>query len=181
MLDLASMDAGALELRQAPAKVQTIIDAAVLGVRDRAARANLRLEVRVAPDVTEIVADEGRVRQVLYNLISNAIGFSSPGGYVRLSCWRDRSMISFSVEDNGLGIPKDQQRAVLERFVTRSQGSRHRGAGLGLSIAKSLVELHGGIMKLESEPGVGTRVTVQLPETGPRSPIPQTSRDVERA
>ena len=117
------------------------------------------------------------MRQVLYNLISNAIGFSHPGGYVRLSCWRDATMIAFSVEDNGLGIPKEQQRAVMERFVSRSRGSRHRGVGLGLSIVQSLVELHGGQMKLESEAGVGTRVTVLLPETGPRQMTHYPQRD----
>lgn len=177
MLDLASMDAGALELSPAPVKVRTIVDAAVLGVRDRLGRTNLRFEVNVATDVIDIVADEGRMRQVLYNLISNAIGFSHPGGYIRLSCWRDGTMIAFSVEDNGLGIPKEQQRAVMERFVSRSRGSRHRGVGLGLSIVQSLVELHGGQMKLESEAGVGTRVTVLLPEMGPRQMMAHPQRD----
>ena len=64
-------------------------------------------------------------------------------------------MMAFAVEDKGVGIPKDQQQRVLERFESRSQGSKHRGAGLGLSIVKSLVELHGGAMTLESEPGRG--------------------------
>jgi signal transduction histidine kinase len=73
-------------------------------------------------------------------------------------------MMMFSVEDKGVGIPKDQQGRVFERFETRSQGSRHRGAGLGLSIVKSLIELHGGTMQLESEPGRGTRAVVAFPE-----------------
>lgn len=75
-------------------------------------------------------------------------------------------MIVFTVVDQGVGIPKDQQRSVLERFVSRTQGSKHRGAGLGLSIAKSLVELHGGTMSLDSELGRGTAVTVRFPERG---------------
>jgi signal transduction histidine kinase len=75
-------------------------------------------------------------------------------------------MMVFTVEDQGVGIPKDQQWRVFERFETRSQGSGHRGAGLGLSIVKSLVELHGGTVSLESEPGRGTSVTVRLPEHG---------------
>ena len=75
-------------------------------------------------------------------------------------------MIVFTVVDQGIGIPKDQQRSVLERFVSRTQGSKHRGAGLGLSIAKSLVELHGGAMSLDSELGHGTAVTVRFPELG---------------
>ena len=75
-------------------------------------------------------------------------------------------MVAFTVEDQGVGIPKDQQQRVFERFESRSQGSKHRGAGLGLSIVKSLVELHGGAMALHSEPGRGTRVTVRFPERG---------------
>jgi signal transduction histidine kinase len=77
-------------------------------------------------------------------------------------------MMAFTVEDRGVGIPKDEQQRVFERFESRSQGSKHRGAGLGLSIVKSLVELHGGTMSLESEPGRGTRVTVCFPEDGVR-------------
>ena len=73
-------------------------------------------------------------------------------------------MVVFSVEDQGIGIPKDLQHRIFERFESRSFGSKHRGVGLGLSIAKKLVELHGGTMQLESEPGRGTRVTVRFPE-----------------
>jgi signal transduction histidine kinase len=168
ILDLANMDAGALELKLSPVKVAPIIDAAVLGVRDRAARAKITLEVSVADDAVDFIADEARVRQVLYNLLSNAIGFSMPGGRVQLACKRDGDRIAFTVVDEGVGIPKDQQRSVLERFVSRSQGSKHRGAGLGLSIVKSLVELHGGDILLHSEPGQGTSVTVRFPQDGVR-------------
>ncbi len=168
ILDLANIDAGSLELRVAPVMVPPVVDAAVLAVRERANRGRLKLDIKVAPDVSVFVADGARVRQILYNLLSNAIGFSNPGGTVKLACWREKSMISFAVTDQGVGIPKDQQRAVLERFVSRTQGSKHRGAGLGLSIVKNLVELHGGQMSLDSEPGRGTTVTVRFPETGPR-------------
>jgi signal transduction histidine kinase len=110
---------------------------------------------------------------VLYNLLSNAIGFSKPSETISLSVRREAGMMIFEVEDKGVGIPKDQQLRVLERFESRSQGSKHRGAGLGLSIVKSLVELHGGAMTLDSEPGRGTRVTVRFPENGTRHPEPQ--------
>jgi len=80
--------------------------------------------------------------------------------------------MAFAVEDQGVGIPKEEQGRVFERFESRSQGSKHRGAGLGLSIVKSLVELHGGVMSLESEPGRGTRVTVRFPENGVRESAP---------
>lgn len=164
ILDLATIDAGSLELKLAPVKVEELIDAAILGVRDRATRQKLTFEIATTDEDIELIADESRVRQVLYNLLSNAVGFSNVGGLVRLSVWREEGMVAFSVEDDGIGIPKDQQARVLERFESRSQSGKHRGAGLGLSIVKSLVELHNGDMRLESEPGAGTRVTVRFPE-----------------
>ena len=169
ILDLTTIDAGALELKLAPVKVAGLVDAAVLGVRERAARARLNLDIRVADDAVEFIADEARVRQVLYNLLSNAIGFSNAGDTITIRAWREAGMMVFAVEDHGVGIPKEDQSRVLERFESRSQGSKHRGAGLGLSIVKSLVELHGGVMTLESEPGRGTRVMVRFPEDGVRA------------
>lgn len=166
ILDLTTMDAGALELQLAPVKVRQVIDAAILGVRDRAGRARLGIEISVADDAGEFIADENRVRQILYNLLSNAIGFSKPGDSIRLECWRENQMMVFAVEDQGDGIPKDQQKHVFERFESRARGSKHRGVGLGLSVVKSLVELHGGHLVLRSEPGKGTRVTFRLPENG---------------
>jgi signal transduction histidine kinase len=166
ILDLATIDAGALELKLAPLKAKDVVDTAILGVRDRASRARLNLDIAIAEDAVEFVADEARVRQVLYNLLANAIGFSKPSDTISVTVRREAGMMAFTVEDKGVGIPKDQQQRVLERFESRSQGSKHRGAGLGLAIVKSLVELHGGTMSLESEPGQGTRVTVRFPEGG---------------
>jgi signal transduction histidine kinase len=166
ILDLTTIDAGALELKLGRIAVKSVIEAAVLGVKDRAARARLTLDITVAHDADTFVGDEARVRQVLYNLLSNAVGFSRPGGTVQLACWRETETIMFKIEDQGVGIPKDQIRRVFERFESHSQGSKHRGAGLGLSIVKSLVELHGGTMTLDSEEGRGTRVTVGFPIGG---------------
>jgi signal transduction histidine kinase len=166
ILDLATIDAGALELKLAPLKAKDVVDTAILGVRDRANRARLNLDIAIAEDAVEFVADEARVRQVLYNLLANAIGFSKPSDTISVTVRREAGMMAFTVEDKGVGIPKDQQQRVLERFESRSQGSKHRGAGLGLAIVKSLVELHGGTMSLQSEPGQGTRVTVRFPESG---------------
>jgi signal transduction histidine kinase len=166
ILDLAAIDAGGLELKLEKVDVQAVIDQAINGVRERAARARLTLDIAVADDATTFIADETRVRQVLRNLLSNAVGFSKPEGVVHLSCWREGDTMVFSVEDEGVGIPKEQQARIFERFESMSQGSKHRGAGLGLSIVKSLVDLHGGDMTLESEPGRGTKVTVRFPERG---------------
>jgi signal transduction histidine kinase len=166
ILTLATMDAGAMELKLGTVDVRAVIDAAILGVREAAQRARLSLRIAVADDVLSFVADESRVRQILYNLLSNSVGFSKAGDTIQVACWREQGMMVFTVEDQGVGIPKDQQWRVFERFESRSQGLGHRGAGLGLSIVKSLVELHGGEVTLDSEPGRGTRVTVRLPEKG---------------
>ena len=170
ILDLASIDAGGLELKLAPVKARDIIDAAIVGIHERAGRARLTLDIAIADNVDAehtFEADEDRVRQVLYHLLSNAVGFSRLGDTIRISCWRDAAIVKFSVEDQGSGIPKDQQSLVFERFESQARGSKHRGTGLGLSIVKSLMELHGGSIDLTSEPGRGTTVTVAFPASGP--------------
>ncbi len=164
ILDLATIDAGSLELRLTPVGVRTVIDSAILGIRERAIRSRLTIEIAVADDVSEFMADEARMRQVLYNLLSNAVGFSKAGDRVELTCWREHGEVVVSVEDHGVGIPHDQLTRVFQRFESRSQGSNHRGAGLGLSIVKSLVELHGGTVAITSEENRGTVVTVRIPE-----------------
>jgi signal transduction histidine kinase len=164
ILDLATIDAGSLELRLTPVGVRTVIDAAILGIRERAIRSRLTIQIAVADDVSEFMADEARMRQVLYNLLSNAVGFSKAGDTVWLTCWREKGDVVFSVEDSGVGIPQDQIERVFQRFESRSQGSKHRGAGLGLSIVKSLVELHGGTVEIKSAESRGTTVTVRIPE-----------------
>ena len=83
-----------------------------------------------------------------------------------MTAWRENGHIVFEVEDHGIGIPHEQQQRLFQRFESRSLGSNHRGAGLGLSITKSLVEVHGGTLSIVSEPGKGTCVTVRFPERG---------------
>ena len=188
ILDLATIDAGALELRPSLVRPSDVIDATILALRERAVSTDLTIDVAMDGEDQPFEADEARVRQILYNLMSNAIGFSKPGGIVKLACWREGGHVVFSVEDQGIGIPLEQQRRAFERFESRSQGSDHRGAGLGLSIVKSLVDLHNGRVSLESKPGIGTRVTVRLPEraarpleTGHQDPraLPHDTKDLQ--
>ncbi|MFO1170249.1 MAG: PAS-domain containing protein [Hyphomicrobiaceae bacterium] len=177
ILDLATIDAGGFELKLAPVQAAAIIDAAAQGVRERLNRAKLKLDVRIAHGVDSFVADENRVKQVLYNLLSNAIGFSEVGDTVTVVCEREGGMIAFTVRDQGAGIPEEHQRRVFERFESRTQGSKHRGAGLGLALVKSLVEIHGGDVTLVSAPGKGTEVRVRFPEAGvPVAPAQTASR-----
>ncbi len=173
ILDLATIDAGALELRLAEVSPHDVINATILALRERAVSADLTIDVATEDGIGPFVADEARVRQILYNLMSNAIGFSRPGGVVKLECWREGEEILFAVEDNGVGIPPEQQARVFERFESRSHGSEHRGPGLGLSLVKSIAELHKGRVSLDSKPGIGTRVTVRLPQRPAGSQLPE--------
>ncbi|MGI9404553.1 MAG: ATP-binding protein, partial [Hyphomicrobium sp.] len=163
ILDLATIDAGTLELKLSPVKVSHVIEQAVQGLEERLKQNHLALDIEIEPSIDDFIADGKRVTQMLYNLLSNAIGFSEAGGKITLRSERQDSMIAFTVADQGAGIPEDYQQAVFDRFESRSHGSRHRGAGLGLSVVKSLAELHGGFVTLDSAPGRGTRVTLLLP------------------
>ncbi len=176
ILDLATMDAGGFELKPTPVSANQIIEGAVQGVRERLTRAKLKLDVKVAPGIDTFIADEQRVKQVLYNLLSNAIGFSEVGDTVTLACAREAGMIAFTIKDEGAGIPEEHQRKVFERFESRTQGSKHRGAGLGLALVKSLVELHGGDVTMLSAPGKGTEVKARFPEAGIAAAPSQTAQ-----
>jgi len=180
ILDLATIDAGVMELEYGNVDIAAAIEAASDSLRDRMAEAGITLSLTVPDGIGSFEADEKRVRQVLFNLLSNAIGFSDPGQTVTLACRRETAgetagetggetageetgHIVFEVRDTGPGIPEDVRRSVFERFESHSLGTRHRGAGLGLSIVKSFVELHGGSVDLDSSPGRGTLVACRFP------------------
>ena len=163
ILDLATIDAGAMTLSLGPVDIRNTVQAAVEGVQDRLVKDELVLDIQVAPDAGSFVADEKRVRQVLFNLLANAVSFSPPHGVITLAAERRSDAVLFAVTDRGPGIPADVQDRVFEWFETNSLGSHHRGAGLGLSLVRSFVELHGGSVTLDSDIGRGTTVTCIFP------------------
>jgi signal transduction histidine kinase len=118
---------------------------------------------RILRDIGSFVADGKRIRQILFNLIANAISFSSEGGKIAVSARRGGDFIEFTVEDEGAGIPRDFLPTAFDRFASRTRGEVRGGAGLGLSIVKSFVGLHGGTVEIQSEEGRGSRVTCRLP------------------
>jgi signal transduction histidine kinase len=174
ILDLASIDADALELNLGEVDVERTMHLAVEGVQDRLAESALNLKVVAMPDLGTFVADSQRIRQILFNLLSNAIGFSSPGQTILLEAARRDDELLFTVRDQGSGIPPDLLEHVFERFKTQRTGSRHRGVGLGLSIVRSLVELHGGRVLIDSVQGEGTTVTCIFPARGAKLDKAQT-------
>ena len=171
ILDLATIEAGYMILD----RVQFDIHAMMAGVfslnRERARVKEQKLVLECAPDIGSMYADERRLKQVLFNLTSNAIKFTPEQGVIRLEAVRDGDDVVFSVVDTGVGIHVDEQERVLEKF---ERGNRPRGrqsgvgAGLGLSLVKSFVELHGGELELSSEPDSGTSIRCRLPSL-PRS------------
>mgnify|MGYP000529979092 FL=1 len=162
-LDLATIDAGAMTLELGRLDIRRTIEAAAEGVQDRLASEHIRLDVAIAPGVENFIGDESRVKQVLYNLLANAVGFSPENSTIRVAVQRSADRIVFSVTDSGPGIPDEFRDKVFNWFESRSNGSRHRGAGLGLSLVRSFVQLHGGSVHIESAPGKGTTVSCDFP------------------
>ena len=163
ILDLATIDAGVMTLDLGPVDIRAIVDAVAEAVRDRLGEHGLKLEIRADAGLGSFTADERRLRQILYNLLVNAISFSPPGEVVTLAAERRSDAVVFRVTDRGPGIPTEIQDRVFDRFETHALGSRHRGTGLGLSIVRSFVELHGGTVKLDSAVGRGTTVVCAFP------------------
>ena len=161
MLDLASIQAGHLHVDMEPFRIADAIDSVLEKYRERAQRRQIRLRVDIARSLSEMVSDQRRVEQILGNLISNAVKFTPPGGEVVISVSNVEDTVEISVEDNGIGIPEEEQERVFETFRTSDRHTR-RGAGLGLALVRSLMELMGGSVALQSESGVGTRVSCRF-------------------
>jgi signal transduction histidine kinase len=132
-------------------------------VQDRLVGAGLRLDIKAALNIGSFVADARRVRQILFNLLANAVSFSPAGSAITLVAERRGGDVAFSVIDKGPGIPPDVLERVFNWFETHSLGLQHRGPGIGLSLVRSFVELHGGSVAIASEVGQGTTVTCTFP------------------
>lgn len=163
ILDLASIDAGAMTLNLGDVDIRRVMEEAAEGIRDRLVKDGIRLDIGTSPDIGTFIADSRRVRQVLFNLLSNAVGFSPAGSTVQFAARRQDKSVVFSVSDQGPGIPVEMKDRIFDWFETHPLGSHHRGAGLGLSIVRSFVELHGGTVVLDSDVGRGTTVICAFP------------------
>ncbi len=157
VLDLSQIEAGRMALSRERVALPEIIDAATVAVRPLYTSKGLCLATEVAPDLPLIFCDRTRIREVLLNLLSNAGRFTERGG-VRICAWREGSEVAVSVADTGPGIASQDRERLFQPFqqLNGSQRRLHQGSGLGLSISKAFVELHGGRMWLDSELGSGT-------------------------
>jgi PAS domain S-box-containing protein len=166
ILDLAKVEAGKVELQEQSIDLAKIIESAVRLVRERAGARNIELSVNLPETLPRLWADERKVKQILINLLSNAIKFTPEGGSVTISAERDAfDAIHLAVADTGIGIARESLETVLKPFgqVDSALSRKHPGTGLGLPLTKSLVELHGGRLDLDSELGKGTTVVVHFP------------------
>lgn len=171
VLDLASIEAGRVHIERELLDVSCAVREVVESLAVLAEEKGLDLSVTVYPGAEELVTDGRRLEQVLFNLLGNAIKFTESGS-VRVDVHRDDTEIVFAVTDTGRGIPAEELPRVFEEFyqVERLDIGKTEGTGLGLSVSKRLLELLGGTIAAQSEPGVGTTFTVRLPAEGaPRS------------
>jgi len=163
ILDLAMIEAGRLVLEREPVSLAALLDGVRLVAADLAAKAGLKLLVDAPPAAERIHADPRRLKQALYNLVSNAIRFSPAGGTVRLAARIEGGQAVLTVTDSGSGERSGDPRRELQGGPRRPDGGRRGDAGLGLALVKNLVELHGGAVSMTSDADAGTVVTVMLP------------------
>ncbi|MCP4382658.1 MAG: two-component sensor histidine kinase [Hyphomicrobiales bacterium] len=163
ILDLATIDAGIMELDLGEVDIAETVATAIDGLRDRIRESRVRVETDIPGDIGGFTADAKRVSQILFNLLANAVAFSPEDGQISLKVRRSGDAVEFAVVDEGPGIPPDFVDAAFDRFASKSQGAVRGGAGLGLAIVKSFVELHGGTVAVRSKEDKGSQVVCRLP------------------
>jgi signal transduction histidine kinase len=167
ILDLSKVEAGRMELEVSEFSLGDVLTTALTLVRDQAVRRDIGLELVVDPGVTTIAADRRKVRQVVLNLLANAVRFTPDGGRVAVSARQGVDAVEVSVSDNGIGIAADEQVRIFEEFAqARARATTHDGTGLGLTLTQKFVALHGGRIWVDSAPGEGSTFTFTLPTNG---------------
>jgi signal transduction histidine kinase/CheY-like chemotaxis protein len=168
LLDVARIEADHVEINRRPIDVGEIVHEVVELIAPRTESKHQRLTSYVAPTLPPALADPGRVRQIVANLLTNAHLYTPEGGTIHVGVEPDRAWVQIVVEDSGVGMSNEETARIFERFYRAGNRSgSNPGTGLGLSIVKSLVDLHGGQISVDSEPGRGTVFRVRLPAAVP--------------
>jgi GAF domain-containing protein len=164
ILDLSKIEAGRMELELTDFDLPTAIENALMLVRERAGRRSITLQTSIDERLGEVRADERKIRQVVLNLLSNAIKFTPEGGRIEVAAVPKDGLVEVSVSDTGVGIAPEDQDAIFEEF--RQVGTAEKkaeGTGLGLTLCRKFIELHGGRIWVKSEVGVGSTFTFTIP------------------
>jgi PAS domain S-box-containing protein len=183
ILDLSKIESGAAELHEERIDVHDLVQSALSLVKHGARTAEVDLAMEIGEDLPLLWADERKLKQVLVNLLANSVKFTEPGGVITFKAWcRADSGFVFQVVDTGIGMAAGDIPKALSKFgqIDNALSRKYEGTGLGLSLSKALIELHGGSLDLQSELGKGTTVTVRLPshrmvEPGLEPPSRQTA------
>jgi len=166
ILDLSKVEAGKLELHEQNVDVSRVVRSCLTLVKERAEARGVEVKCDSAPNLPGLSADERKLKQILINLMSNAIKFTPSGGEITVRNWvhRDDGYV-FQISDTGIGMAREDIPKALTPFrqVDNNISRKYDGTGLGLPLTKALTELHGGSLDLQSEVGVGTTVTVRFP------------------
>jgi CheY-like chemotaxis protein/anti-sigma regulatory factor (Ser/Thr protein kinase) len=179
ILDLSKVEAGRMELDLEPVLLADLIEHGVAMVRERAATHRISLACEIEPSLGMARADERKLKQVVLNLLSNAVKFTPDGGSVTVEALRVGDEAQVSVRDTGIGIADEEQDRIFEAFQRGGRAARTstEGTGLGLTLSKRIVDLHGGRLWLESELGVGSTFSFAIPmlpgAAAPAEPIPE--------
>ena len=171
ILDLSKIESGHLELNVEVFKPADAIAEAMAVLRPQAANKQIEIKESLDPAV-QVTADRLRFKEILYNLVSNAIKFTPERGQITVECSERPDGIYFAVTDTGIGIDPPEHQAIFDKFYQLGSTTRgvREGTGLGLAITKSLIEMHGGRIWVESAPGQGSRFQFLLPREGVESP-----------
>ncbi len=174
LMDVSRIISGKMRLDIKPIAVTAIVKAAIDSVRPAAEAKNIRMEMLIDPAADKLSGDEGRLQQIIWNLLSNSVKFTPSGGTVQVTVSRKDSFTQISIHDTGEGISPEFLPHVFDRFkqADASTTRKHGGLGLGLAITRNLTELHGGTIEAESEgEGRGATFTVRLPTSAEVSPV----------
>jgi len=165
LLTLSRFDAGSADVHFEPFSVQDMLREVCAAITLEAAKLGHTLSLHFEGDIPKINGDSSRIEQVIVNIVSNAVKYTPRDGKIEVNCSREGDTVVIAVKDNGIGIPKEDQPRIFERFyrVDKARSRAAGGTGLGLSIAKEIVMSHGGSIDLDSEVGRGTCITVTLP------------------
>jgi CheY-like chemotaxis protein/two-component sensor histidine kinase len=164
ILDLSKVEAGRMELDYTRFDLRDLLEGAVLMLRERAATRRIDLRVEVEPGVADVYSDALRLKQVVLNLLTNAVKFTGEEGSIQVRARRVGPQFHVFVSDTGIGVPEQDRDRIFESFQQGGRGaSREEGTGLGLTLSRRIVELLGGRLWLDSEVGVGSTFTFSLP------------------